>query len=157
MAAALTEGEPAPAFKLPRDDGSTVSLKDFRGRKLVIFFYPKADTPACTLESIEFSKLRKDFEAVDTAVLGVSADPVKKQARFRDKYDLGVPLLSDETHEMLEAYRVWQEKTMFANVFMGIVRTTFLIGRSGRIARIWTKVKAEGHASEVLEAAKALA
>ena len=152
----LTEGAKAPAFKLPRDGGQTVSLSDFKGKKLVLFFYPKADTPGCTRESIEFSKLRAGFAKAGTEVLGISADPVKAQDAFKKKHKLTVGLLSDEQHEMLEAYGVWGKKSMYGKTFMGIVRTTVLIGPDGKIARIWPKVKVEGHAAEVLAATKAL-
>jgi peroxiredoxin Q/BCP len=133
-----------------------VSLSDFKGKKLVLFFYPKADTPGCTRESIEFSKLRAGFAKAGTEVLGISADPVKTQNAFKKKHKLAVGLLSDEQHEMLEAYGVWGKKSMYGRTFMGIVRTTVLIGPDGKIARIWPKVKVDGHAEEVLAAAKAL-
>ena len=155
-ATTLNEGSKAPAFKLPRDGGETVSLSDFKGKKLVLFFYPKADTPGCTRESIEFSKLRAGFAKAGTEVLGISADPVKAQDAFKTKHKLTVGLLSDEQHEMLEAYGVWGKKSMYGRTFMGIVRTTVLIGADGKIARIWPKVKVDGHAEEVLAAAKAL-
>ena len=154
MATDLAEGAKAPAFKLPRDGGGTVSLADFKGRKLVLYFYPRADTPGCTRESIDFSKLRAEFQKAGTDVLGVSADPVEAQDKFKKKHNLGVPLLSDETHKMLEAYGVWGKKSMYGKTFMGIIRTTVLIGADGRIARIWPKVKVDGHAAEVLAAAK---
>jgi peroxiredoxin Q/BCP len=156
MPTELPVGSKAPAFKLPRDGGGSVSLADFKGRKLVIYFYPKADTPGCTREAIDFSKLRANFQKADTDVLGVSADPVAAQDKFRTKHDLKVTLLSDETHKMLEAYGVWGKKSMYGRTFMGITRATFLIGSDGRIARIWPKVKVDGHAAEVLAAAKAL-
>ena len=156
MPTELAVGSKAPAFKLPRDGGGSVSLADFKGRKLVIYFYPKADTPGCTREAIDFSKLRANFQKADTDVLGVSADPVAAQDKFRTKHDLKVTLLSDETHKMLEAYGVWGKKSMYGRTFMGITRATFLIGSDGRIARIWPKVKVDGHAAEVLAAAKAL-
>src|SRR5262245_54855585 len=151
----LSEGAKAPDFSLPRDGGGSVSLADFRAQKLVLFFYPKADTPGCTIESKDFSALQKAFKAAGTAVVGVSADPPKKQDAFKAKHDLAVPLASDETHRMLEAYGVWGEKSMYGKTFMGISRTTFLIGPDGRIAHVWRKVKVEGHADEVLAAAKA--
>jgi peroxiredoxin Q/BCP len=156
MTTKLAEGAPAPEFHLPRDGGGTVSLGDFRGRKLVLFFYPKADTSGCTVEAKAFSALKAAFAKAGAAVIGVSADPVKKQERFRDKYDLTTPLASDETHAMLEAYGVWLQKSMYGRKYMGIERTTVLIGPDGRIARIWPKVKIEGHAEEVLAAARAL-
>jgi peroxiredoxin Q/BCP len=153
---ALTEGSKAPAFTLPADNGQKVSLADFAGRKLVLFFYPKANTPGCTREAIAFSNLAKAFARADTAILGVSADPVKKQCAFKAKHGLTVPLASDESHRMLEAYGVWAEKSLYGRKFMGIVRTTVLIDGTGRVARVWPKVTVEGHAEEVLAAAKAL-
>jgi peroxiredoxin Q/BCP len=156
MPTELPVGSKAPAFKLPRNDGGSVSLADFKGRNLVIYFYPKADTPGCTREAIDFSKLRTDFQKAGTDILGVSADPVEAQDKFRTKHDLKVTLLSDETHKMLEAYGVWGKKSMYGRTFMGITRATFLIGSDGRIARIWPKVKVDGHAADVLAAAKAL-
>lgn len=153
--AALAEGAKAPAFHLPRDGGDTVSLADFAGRKLVLFFYPRADTPGCTKEAIDFTRLAGAFADSRTAVLGVSADPLKAQEAFRDKHDLAVPLVSDEQHEMLEAYGVWGEKSMYGRTFLGILRTTVLIGADGRIVKIWRHVKVDGHADEVLAAAQA--
>jgi peroxiredoxin Q/BCP len=156
MTTELAEGSKAPAFKLPRDGGDSVSLADFKGRKLVIYFYPKADTPGCTQESIDFSMLRTEFSKAGTDILGVSADPVAAQEKFKKKHDLGMALLSDETHTMLEAYGVWGKKSMYGKTFLGIIRSTFLLGPDGRIARIWPKVKVAGHAAEVLVAAKDL-
>lgn len=156
MGTELTVGQKAPAFSLPRDGGGSFSLADFKGRKLVVYFYPRADTPGCTKESIDFSKLRAEFRKADTEILGVSADPVQAQESFKKKHDLKVSLLSDETHEMLAAYGAWGKKSMYGKTFMGILRTTFLIGADGRIAHIWPKVKVEGHAADVLEVAKAL-
>ncbi|HKA74344.1 MAG TPA: peroxiredoxin, partial [Xanthobacteraceae bacterium] len=122
----LAAGARAPAFTLPRDGGETVSLADFKGRKLVLYFYPRADTPGCTREAIAFSALTKAFAKADTAVLGVSADPVPAQDAFKAKHRLTIPLASDETRKMLEAYGVWGKKSMYGKTFMGIVRTTFL-------------------------------
>jgi peroxiredoxin Q/BCP len=156
MPASLTPGSKAPAFNLPRDGGETVSLADFKGQNLVLYFYPRADTPGCTVESKAFSSLARAFGKAGTAVLGVSADPVKAQDAFKAKHGLAIPLASDETHRMLEAYGVWGEKSMYGRKFMGITRTTLLIDRDGRIARIWPKVKVEGHAEEVLAAAEDL-
>jgi len=152
----LAVGDKAPSFSLPRDGGENVSLADFKGQNLVLYFYPRADTPGCTLESRAFSALSAGFAKADTAVLGVSADPVNAQDKFKAKYDLRIPLASDETHKMLEAYGVWGEKSLYGRKFMGITRATFLIGKDGRIARIWPKVKVEGHAEDVLAAAKML-
>ena len=156
MATPLEVGSKAPPFKLQRDGGSTVSLADFKGKALVIYFYPRADTPGCTRESIDFSRLNAQFQKAGVAVLGVSADPVAAQDKFKTKHDLTIPLLSDETHKMLEAYGAWGKKSMYGKTFMGIVRMTLLIGPDGRIARIWPKVKVDGHAAEVLKAAQAL-
>ena len=156
MPANLVAGSKAPAFSLPRDGGGTVSLADFKGQNLVLYFYPRADTPGCTIESKAFSALSKAFAKAGAAVLGVSADPVKAQDSFKAKHGLAIPLASDETHRMLNAYGVWGEKSMYGRKFMGITRTTFLIGKDGRIARVWPKVKVEGHAEEVLDAVKAL-
>jgi len=151
---ALNEGDAAPAFSLPRDGGQLVSLANYAGRKLVIFFYPRADTQGCTLEAIAFSRLANAFASAKTAVLGVSADPLKAQEKFRDKHDLSVPLVSDETLGMLKAYGVWGEKSMYGKIFMGIVRTTVLIGGSGKILKIWRNVRVDGHADEVLVTAR---
>jgi thioredoxin-dependent peroxiredoxin len=155
-AAALSEGAKAPAFQLPRDGGDSVSLADYLGRKLVIFFYPRADTPGCTKEAIDFTRLSDAFADSQTAVLGVSADPLRAQETFRDKHRLSIPLASDENHRMLESYGVWGEKSMYGKTFLGILRSTVLIGSDGRVARIWRNVKVDGHADEVLAAAQAL-
>jgi peroxiredoxin Q/BCP len=151
-----TEGGQAPTFNLPRDGGERVSLADYLGSKLVIFFYPRADTPGCTREAIDFTRLRDDFAAIGTAVLGVSADPIKAQESFRNKHQLSIPLVSDETHEMLQAYGAWGEKSMYGRSFQGVIRTTVLIDSNGRIAKIWRGVKVDGHAEAVLAAAREL-
>jgi peroxiredoxin Q/BCP len=156
MTTDLTVGAKAPDFRLARDGGGTMSLADFKGKKLVLYFYPKADTPGCTIEAKDFSRLQPAFAKAGVAVVGVSADPVKKQDAFKTKHALTTPLVSDETHEMLEAYGVWAEKSMYGKKYMGINRTTVLIGADGRIARVWPKVKIEGHADDVLAAAKAI-
>jgi peroxiredoxin Q/BCP len=144
------EGANAPGFRLPRDGGDSVSLADYAGRKLVLFFYPRADTPGCTREAIDFSRLKDAFAASGTAVLGISADTVKAQESFRNKHQLSIPLISDEKHEMLEAYGAWGEKSMYGRTFLGILRTTVLIGADGKIAKIWRNVRVDGHADEVL-------
>jgi peroxiredoxin Q/BCP len=154
--AALAAGAKAPAFQLPRDGGNSVSLADYAGQKLVIFFYPRADTPGCTKEAIDFTRLSGSFADSQTAVLGVSADPLKAQEAFRDKHQLAIPLVSDETHNMLKAYGVWGEKSMYGKTFLGIVRTTVLVDAKGEVAKIWRNVKVDGHADEVLAAARAL-
>ena len=154
-AGGLAEGARAPEFSLPRDGGKSVSLADFAGEKLVVYFYPRADTPGCTRESMDFSRLAKDFAAARTKVIGVSADPVRAQDAFRDKYDLSVPLVSDEARSMIKAYGAWGEKSMYGKTFEGIIRTTVLVGADGRVQRVWRHVKVDGHAEQVLEAARA--
>jgi peroxiredoxin Q/BCP len=149
-------GAKAPDFSLPGDDGGTVSLADFKGRKLVLYFYPRADTPGCTRESVDFSRLRAQFKRAGAEILGVSADPVDAQNAFKKKHKLTIPLLSDERRAMLEAYGVWGKKSLYGRTFMGIIRTTVLIGADGKVARVWSKVRVPGHADEVLEAARAL-
>ena len=153
---ALAEGAKAPAFRLPRDGGDTVSLTDYAGQKLVVFFYPRADTPGCTKEAIDFTRLKAAFAAAGTAMLGVSGDPVKAQESFRNKHQLARPLISDQQHEMIEAYGAWGEKSMYGRKFLGIIRTTVLIGADGRVARVWRNVRVDGHADEVLATARAL-
>ena len=152
----LVAGAKAPAFSLQRDGGTKVSLKDFKGRNLVLYFYPKADTPGCTKEAIAFSRLRAGFAKIGTDILGVSADPVKAQDKFKSKHKLKIALASDEAKQMLGAYGAWGEKSMYGRKFMGVIRKTFLIDGKGRIVRIWPKVSVPGHAEEVLEAARAL-
>ena len=154
--AELVEGAIAPPFSLPRDGGGNVSLADYADKKLVLFFYPRADTPGCTREAIDFTRLESAFADEGAAVLGISADTVKAQESFRAKHQLSVPLISDEQHEMLEAYGAWGEKSMYGRSFMGIIRTTVLIGANGRVARIWRNVRVDGHADEVLAAVRAI-
>jgi len=156
MADDLAPGRRAPAFTLKRDGGGSVSLKDFKGSKVVIYFYPKADTPGCTREAMDFSRLRNQFAKAGTEVLGVSADPVEKQDKFKTKHKLTVALASDPAHEMLTAYGAWGKKSLYGRTFMGVIRKTVLIDADGRVAQIWPKVSVNGHAQEVLAAAKAL-
>ncbi len=156
MARELVAGAKAPAFSLPRDGGGKVSLKDFKGSNLVLYFYPKADTPGCTKEAIAFSRLRADFSRTGTAILGVSADPVAAQDKFKAKHKFAIALASDEPRKMLSAYGAWGEKSMYGRKFMGVIRKTFLIDTTGRIVRIWPKVRVPGHAEEVLDAARSL-
>jgi thioredoxin-dependent peroxiredoxin len=157
MTAKIAVGDKAPGFSLPRDGGGQVSMADFKGRALVLYFYPKADTEGCTVEAKDFSRLSPQFGKVGAAVLGVSADPVEKLDKFKAKHRLTIPLASDEQHKLLEAYGVWAEKSLYGRTFMGVLRSTYLIGPNGRVARVWDKVKVKGHAAEALEAAKALA
>ena len=156
MSAQLAIGDTAPAFTLPRNGGGSVSLEDFRGRPLVLYFYPRADTTGCTREALDFSEHGTRFEKAGAAVLGVSADPVKKLDAFKRKHGLSVTLASDESLSMLNAYGVWVEKSMYGRKFMGIARVTYLIGPDGRVAAVWPKVKVDGHAEDVLAAVKAL-
>ncbi|MBK5911612.1 thioredoxin-dependent thiol peroxidase [Rhodothalassium salexigens] len=153
---ALDAGDAAPAFTLPDDIGGEVSLADFKGTKLVLYFYPRDDTPGCTKEAIAFTEHLDAFKAADTAVLGVSKDTVAKHGKFRAKHNLGIPLASDAEATVCEDYGVWVEKNMYGRKSMGIERATFLIDREGKVARVWRKVKVPGHAEAVLDAAKAL-
>jgi peroxiredoxin Q/BCP len=156
MTRELVAGAKAPAFTLQRDGGGKVSLKDFKGGNLVLYFYPKADTPGCTTEAVSFSRLGAEFARASTAILGVSADPVSAQDKFKSKHKLAIALGSDETKGMLAAYGAWGEKSMYGRKFMGVIRKTFLIDGAGRIVRIWPKVRVPGHAEEVLTAARSL-
>jgi thioredoxin-dependent peroxiredoxin len=155
-ATTLAVGAKAPKFSLAGDGGSTIALDDFAGRKLVVYFYPKANTSGCTIEAMDFSRLKDAFAKTGTDIVGVSADSVKALDGFKEKRKLTIPLASDPTRKMLEAFGVWQEKSLYGRKFFGIVRSTFLIGADQRVARVWPKVTVAGHAAQVLEAAKAL-
>lgn len=148
-------GEKMPDMDLTAPDGSTVKLSDYHGKKLVLFFYPKASTPGCTTESKDFSALLPEFEKAGTAILGMSADSPKRQQNFINKQELTVDIASDESTEFLENIGVWAEKKMYGKTYMGIIRSTFLIGADGAILHAWPKVKVKGHAEEVLAAAQA--
>lgn len=150
-------GQPVPDFTLPRDGGGSLGPADFRGRKLVVYFYPKDDTSGCTTEALAFTARLAEFETADTAVVGISRDSVKSHDRFREKHALGVALLSDESGAVCEAFGVWTEKSMYGRKFMGIERSTFLVDRDGIIARAWRGVKVPGHVDAVLAAAETLA
>ncbi|MBL0174283.1 MAG: thioredoxin-dependent thiol peroxidase [Ignavibacteria bacterium] len=150
----IAEGKKAPAFSLPNADGTTRTLKDFAGKPLVLYFYPKDNTPGCTQESCDFRDNFARITATGAAVAGVSADGPASHAKFRDKYGLPFELLSDEKREMLEAYGVWQLKKFLGKEYMGIVRSTVIIGSDGIVARVFPKVKVKGHVDEVLEALK---
>ena len=152
----LQIGDAAPAFELPATGGAPISLAGLKGRKAVIYFYPKDDTSGCTLEARAFQALKGEFAQAETEVIGVSADSVASHDRLAQKYGLDFTLASDEDRTMLETYGVWVEKSMYGRKYMGIARTTLLVDRDGRIARIWPNVKVPGHAAEVLAAAKAL-
>ncbi|SIT76778.1 peroxiredoxin Q/BCP [Yoonia rosea] len=148
-------GDTAPAFSLPRDGGEIVNLSDFKGKKVVLYFYPKDDTPGCTKEAIGFTDMVEAFAAEDTIVLGVSKDSVKKHDKFVAKHDLKIALLSDEEGDVCERYGTWVEKSMYGKTYMGIERATYLIGADGKIAQAWRKVKVPGHVEAVLEAVRA--
>jgi thioredoxin-dependent peroxiredoxin len=154
--AEMTDGDRAPDFDLPTDSGGRARLKDFRGRKLVVYFYPADDTSGCTLEAIDFTKAAKDFAKAETSVVGISPDSADSHDRFKAKHDLAVALAADPEKSAINAYGVWVEKNMYGRKYMGVERATFLIGRDGRVARAWRKVKVKGHVEEVLAAAQAL-
>ena len=154
--AELVEGQKAPAFELPRDGGGVLRLADLAGKPVVLYFYPQDDTETCTAEAIDFSAHKAEFVKLGAAVIGISPDSVKRHDKFKKKYSLALDLAADEEMKTLNAYGVWGEKTMFGRRYMGVIRTTFLIGGDGRIARIWNKVRVTGHANQVLEAVKSL-
>ena len=153
---ALDPGHPAPAITLPRDGGGMTSLADFAGKSVVIYFYPKDDTPGCTLEAQDFNARMAAFAAAGTTVIGLSKDSVKSHDKFCKKHGLGIILASDEAARTSEDYGVWLEKSMYGKTYMGIERTTVLIDSAGQVARVWNKVSVKGHADEVLAAAQAL-
>ena len=152
----LETGSPVPDFDLPSDGGGRIRLSSLKGKKVVLYFYPKDDTPGCTAEAIDFNRLRKEFLNAGAEIVGFSADSPARHDKFKKKYALDFPLVSDETRTVLEAYGLWVEKSMYGRKYMGIERTTVLIDAEGTIARIWSKVTVPGHADEVLEAARAL-
>lgn len=149
-------GDEAPNFEATTGTGERVTLEGFRGRPVVLYFYPKDDTPGCTVEAGEFQALLPEFRKADAEVLGVSPDDGPSHCKFADKYGLEFPLLADTSHELAEKYGAWVEKNMYGRKYWGVQRSTFLIDREGRIARVWPKVRPAGHAEEVLEAVKAL-
>jgi len=146
------EGDPAPDFRLPADDGKTYSLKELRGQKVVLYFYPKDDTPGCTKEACSFRDNLARVRSKGAIVLGVSKDDLESHAKFRDKYSLSFPLLSDPEGKVLTAYGVWKEKSLYGKSFMGIERTTYIIGKYGKIEKIFPRVRVDGHVDEVLAA-----
>ncbi len=156
MTAQLEAGDKAPDFSLPGDGGEPVSLRKARGGKIVLYFYPKDDTEGCTAEAIAFNGLRAQFAEAGAQIFGISPDSVKSHEKFRRKHGLELTLAADEGRAALEAYGVWQEKSMYGRKYMGVERTTALIDAKGVIARIWRKVRVRGHAEEVLAAARAL-
>ncbi|KGK99661.1 peroxiredoxin [Methanococcoides methylutens] len=152
----LSAGEKAPNLCLPDPEGNDVSLEDLKGKWVVLYFYPKDNTSGCSIEAMEFTKLKIDFEKEGAFILGVSKDSQKSHQRFIEKKELGITLLSDESTELQQSYDVWQLKKMAGKEYMGTVRTTFLIDPEGNIAKVWDKVKAKGHAMEVLEELRAI-
>ena len=152
----IEHGSEAPDFTLPRDGGAEVTLSALRPKAVVLYFYPRDDTSGCTREAVAFTERLGDFEAAGAVVLGVSKDTVAKHEKFRDKHGLGVTLLSDAESDVCERYGVWVEKSMYGKTYMGIERSTFLIGGDGKVAGVWRKVKVPGHAEAVLEAAGGL-
>lgn len=150
------DGKTAPDFSLLDADGETVQLSALRGHPVVVYFYPKDDTPGCTTEAKDFTCIAGEFKRAKATLIGISPDSPASHRKFREKYDLGVRLLSDEDHGVAEAYGVWVEKSMYGRQYMGIERATFLIDKAGKIARSWRKVKVPGHAEDVLEAVRAM-
>lgn len=148
-------GAKAPDFTLPTDGGENLKLSSLKGQQVVLYFYPKDDTSGCTKEAMEFNALRKEFEKAGAVIIGMSPDSVKSHDKFKSKYDLAFTLASDEAKSTLDAYGVWVEKSMYGRKYMGVERTTVLIGSDGKIKEIWSKVKVDGHAKEVLAAVKA--
>ncbi len=147
----MTEGQKAPHFSLPDQDGVTRSLSDYKGKRLVLYFYPKDNTLGCTIEAQVLGDSIKKFKRLGAEIIGVSADSVKSHKRFCDKFSIPFPLLSDEDKQMVKAYGVWGEKKMMGRTYMGIRRTTFVIGENGKILKIFEKVKPPGHAEELLK------
>jgi peroxiredoxin Q/BCP len=154
--AELKEGSKAPDFTLATDTGSKLKLSSLKGKKVVLYFYPKADTPGCTKEACDFRDVFPKLEGADAVVVGASPDPVTAVAKFKAKHKLPFTLLADEEHGVAEKYGVWVEKSMYGKTYMGVARTTFVIDANGKIARIFPKVKVDGHAKEVLAALAAL-
>ena len=152
----ITEGQAAPAFDLSTDGDGRVTLDGLKGKSVVLYFYPKADTPGCTTEGLDFSALADQFAAADAVVIGVSRDAVKKLDRFKAKHDLKIVLGSDEDGVVCEAYGVWVMKKLYGREYMGVERATFLIDGAGLVRRVWRSVKVKGHAEQVLEAAQSL-
>ncbi len=148
----LKEGDKAPSIQLDTDTGEHFELASLEGQNVVLYFYPKADTPGCTKEACEFRDTSKKFTKANTAIVGISPDATKAQAKFKDKFDLPFTLLADVDHKVAEDYGVWKEKSMYGKKYMGVDRTTFVIGPDGKIKKIFPKVKVDGHAEEVLAA-----
>jgi peroxiredoxin Q/BCP len=153
----IPEGQKAPAFTLTADNGAKVKLADFQGRPVVLYFYPKDDTPGCTKEACAFRDRKREMETLGAAVLGVSPDEVTSHAAFRDKYKLNFPLLADPDHAVAEKYGAWREKNMYGKKSMGVQRSTYIIDREGKVAKVWKRVQVDGHDEQVLEVLRSLA
>jgi peroxiredoxin Q/BCP len=151
----LNIGDTVPDIKLPSSNGGEVSLRDYKGKKIVLYFYPKDDTPGCTKEACAFRDLVKDFSSLNAVIIGVSKDPIKSHEKFINKYELPFELLADEEHKLAGAFSAWGEKSMYGKIFMGMIRATHLIDEDGKLQKSWPKVKVNGHVEEVLEELKA--
>jgi len=156
MADWVEEGEKAPAFTLAADDGTKVKLSELKGTPVVLYFYPKDDTPGCTIEACAFRDRKQELTKLGARVFGVSPDSVESHVKFRDKFDLNFPLLADVGHKIAEKYGAWREKNMYGKKSMGIQRSTFLIDADGKVAKVWKRVKVDGHDEQVIEALKEL-
>lgn len=152
----IEEGAKAPAFTAATDDGSKVKLSGFKGSPVVLYFYPKDDTPGCTKEACAFRDRQSELKKLGAVVLGVSPDDVASHAKFRDKFDLNFPLLADPDHKIAEAYGAWREKNMYGKISMGVQRSTYLIDGTGKVAKVWKRVQVEGHDQQVIDALKEL-
>lgn len=150
--AKLEPGDKAPSFRLPDQDGNKVSLGDFKGEKVVVYFYPKDDTPGCTKEACQFNDNLRAFSRSGATVLGISPDGAESHRRFREKYGLALTLLSDPDHKVMESYGAWGEKSLYGKKSMGVIRSTFVVDKKGKVAKTWYSVKADGHAEKVLAA-----
>jgi len=152
----IAEGHSAPDFSLPTDGGGSITLSQLRGKPVVVYFYPKDDTPGCTKEAIAFSAASEDFAALGATIVGISPDPVAKHDKFKAKHDLTVTLAADESNDVAQAYGVWVEKSMYGKTYMGVERSTFVVDSEGNVAKIWRKVKVPGHSDAVLKAVQDL-
>ena len=157
MADWIEPGDKAPAFTLTADDGSQVRLADLKGSPVVLYFYPKDDTPGCTKEACAFRDLKQDLKQLGARIFGVSPDDVESHGKFRDKFQLNFPLLADDGHAVADKYGAWREKNMYGNKAMGVQRSTYLIDAEGKVAKVWKRVQVDGHDQQVLEALKAIA
>lgn len=153
---ALAEGERAPDFELPTDGGGTFRLSDHKGKPVIVYFYPNDDTPGCTTEAVDFTSLMPEFEAAGAVIVGISPNSIDSHDKFKAKHDLKVILAADPDRKVIDLYEAWGEKMNYGRKFMGLIRSTVLVGADGRIVRVWPKVRAKGHADKVLEAVKAL-